>query len=334
MSVVAFTSAATRAGLTSPRGATPTRARSLDRRGHRAKPPIPTSRDRGRRRSVVAEGKKGLFDEMLDVMEGGPKLRKWYGQDSSVGAPGEERVGDGGVSAVAEPTPDEEEELREWDKKPRRGTLVAGAETALGEAIIMQLIVAKQPVVALGISPDTAASRYGPYVVAVEDPASAANALRRGCRAVICCGDSGVVPAAVVADGKVKHAVLVSSAANGGGGLLGGIFGGDDGRRVDPAREDAFRAIAGAAPVTIARPARIRAGMGGKPIVFGQKGKGKSAGAGGGDVSLEDAAEVCVRCLGAPPKPGEVLEFDFANGPGAAGAKRDWKGLFGSLDAN
>ena len=334
MSVVAFTSAATRAGLTSPRGATPTRARSLDRRGHRAKPPIPTSHDRGRRRSVVAKGKKGLFDEMLDVMEGGPKLRKWYGQDSSVGAPGEERVGDGGVSAVAEPTPDEEEELREWDKKPRRGTLVAGAETALGEAIIMQLIVAKQPVVALGISPETAASRYGPYVVAVEDPASAANALRRGCRAVICCGDSGVVPAAVVADGKVKHAVLVSSAANGGGGLLGGIFGGDDGRRTDPAREDAFRAIAGAAPVTIVRPARIRAGMGGKPIVFGQKGKGKGGGAGGGEVSLEDAAEVCVRCLGAPPKPGEVLEFDFANGPGAAGAKRDWKGLFGSLDAN
>ena len=24
-------------------------------------------------------------------MEGGPKLRKWYGQDSSVGAPGAER---------------------------------------------------------------------------------------------------------------------------------------------------------------------------------------------------------------------------------------------------
>ena len=176
---------------------------------------------------------------MLDVMEGGPKLRKWYGQDSSVGAPGEERVGDGGVSAVAEPTPDEEEELREWDKKPRKGTLVTGAETALGEAIIMQLIVAKQPVVALGISPEAAAARYGPYVVAVEDPGSAANALRRGCRAVICCGDAGVVPAAVVADGKVKHAVLVSSAASSGG-LLGGIFGGDDGRRADPARENAF----------------------------------------------------------------------------------------------
>ena len=26
---------------------------------------------------------------MLDVMEGGPKLRKWYGEDSSVGKDGE-----------------------------------------------------------------------------------------------------------------------------------------------------------------------------------------------------------------------------------------------------
>jgi hypothetical protein len=51
-------------------------------------------------------------------------------------------------------------------------------------------------------------------------------------------------------------------------------------------------------------------------------------------VSLEDAAEVCVRCLGAPPKPGAVLEFDFANGPGAGGQKRDWRGLFNGLSAN
>ena len=333
MSVVAFTSAATRAGLTSPRGATPTRARSLDRRGHRAKPPIPTSHDRGRRRSVVANGKKGLFDEMLDVMEGGPKLRKWYGQDSSVGAPGEERVGDGGVSAVAEPTPDEEEELREWDKKPRRGTLVDRRGDGAGRG---DHHAAHRRQAAGGGAghlpgkphPDTdrtsSPSRIPLGGERVAEGLPSRHLLRRRRRR----------PGRGGRRRKVKHAVLVSSAANGGGGLLGGIFGGDDGRRADPAREDAFRAIAGAAPVTIARPARIRAGMGGKPIVFGQKGKGKGGGAGGGEVSLEDAAEVCVRCLGAPPKPGEVLEFDFANGPGAAGAKRDWKGLFGSLDAN
>lgn len=328
----AFTSAATRAGLVSPRAAAPrNRARSLDRRPQpsvAAKPPKTSHASRGDR--AVTNAKKGLFDDMLDVMEGGPKLRKWYGQDSSVGAPGEERVGDGGVSAVAEPTPDEDEELRAWDKKPRKGTLVTGADTALGEAIIMQLIVAKQPVVALGISADVAAARYGPYVTAVEDPGDVANAIRRGCRAVICCGDAGSIPNAVVSDGKVKHAVLVGSAA-GNGGLLGGIFGGDDGKRADPSREAAFRGCATVAPVTIVRPAKIKSGMGGKPLVFAQNTGGS---VGSNEVSLEDAAEVCVRCLGAPPKPGTVLEFDFANGPGAGGQKRDWRGLFNGLSAN
>ena len=213
---------------------------------------------------------------------------------------------------------------------PRAATLVTGADTALGEAIIMQLIVAKQPVVALGISADVAAARYGPYVTAVEDPGDVANAIRRGCRAVICCGDAGSIPNAVVSDGKVKHAVLVGSAA-GNGGLLGGIFGGDDGKRADPSREAAFRGCATVAPVTIVRPAKIKSGMGGKPLVFAQNTGGS---VGSNEVSLEDAAEVCVRCLGAPPKPGTVLEFDFANGPGAGGQKRDWRGLFNGLSAN
>lgn len=110
----------------------------------------------------------GLFDEMLDVMEGGPKLRKWYGQDSSVGDPDAERAAyDGGDDDAEVPqvaVVDREEELRAWDKQPRRTTLVTGADTQLGEAVIMQLIVAKQPVTALGITPEVAESRYGPYV--------------------------------------------------------------------------------------------------------------------------------------------------------------------------
>ena len=85
------------------------------------------------------------------------------------------------------------------------------------------------------------------------------------------------------------------------------------------------------APVTFVRPAKIKSGMGGKPLVFAQNTGGS---VGSNEVSLEDAAAVCVRCLGAPPKPGTVLEFDFANGPGAGGQKRDWRGLFNGLSAN
>jgi hypothetical protein len=54
--------------------------------------PLRVARHEKRSRSrVLVRAKKGFFDDMLDVMEGGPKLRKWYGQDSSVGAPGAER---------------------------------------------------------------------------------------------------------------------------------------------------------------------------------------------------------------------------------------------------
>ena len=94
-------------------------------------------------------------------MEGGPKLRRWYGSDSSVGAPGEERVERKAPSSdVADADARasgsigfDEATLRAFDAKPRRSVLVAGADTALGEAVVMQLIVAKQDVVVLGIAP-------------------------------------------------------------------------------------------------------------------------------------------------------------------------------------
>ena len=71
-------------------------------------------------------------------MEGGPKLRRWYGSDSSVGAPGEERVERKAPSSdVADADARasgsigfDEATLRAFDAKPRRSVLVAGADTA------------------------------------------------------------------------------------------------------------------------------------------------------------------------------------------------------------
>eukprot|EP00740_Mantoniella_antarctica_P004534 CAMPEP_0181364060 /NCGR_PEP_ID=MMETSP1106-20121128/9145_1 /TAXON_ID=81844 /ORGANISM="Mantoniella antarctica, Strain SL-175" /LENGTH=371 /DNA_ID=CAMNT_0023478669 /DNA_START=68 /DNA_END=1183 /DNA_ORIENTATION=- len=291
--------------------------------------------------------KKGFIDELLDVMEGGPKLRKWYGQDSSVGAPNVDKVErEPTEEAAAKSKGDEggkvdtEEELLEWDKQPRRATLVAGADTQLGEAVVMQLIVAKQPVTALGISPEAAAARYGPYVTAapgadVDDAQAMANIIRKGVRAVIYAGGkTGALPQAFAADGKVKHVVLVSATGASKGESSGGLFaafGGDDARRRDPAREAAFKsaAVGAKVPLTIVRPGTVKAAFGGKPLVFSQGDNGP-----GGEVSLEDAAEVCVRCLGAPPAAGSVIEFEVCNGSGVAEGKRDWKGLFGGLSSN
>ena len=99
----------------------------------------------------------------------------------------------------------------------------------------MQLIVAKQPVVALGISPRWPLRGYGPYVTAA-DPSSAESeqarllAMRLGVRAVICAGATGALPAAAATDPKVKHVIVVGSSGDGGG-LLGGLFGGEESRQ-------------------------------------------------------------------------------------------------------
>ena len=288
-----------------------------------------------RRRSLSRVGaKKGFFDDMLDVMEGGPKLRKWYGQDSSVGAPGTERPDPppGGGDADDTPAPSRQEVLEAWDKQPRRSTLVTDVDTALGEAIVVQLIVAKQPVVATGLPADVIASRFGPYVTAADssdlsDEQKTAYVLRKGVRAVICCGEPGALPAAAARDPKVKHVVLVGSCGK--AGVLDAVFGGEDAKRKDPKRADAFvKAFDGAvdAPaLTVVRPGAVKPGLGGKAVAFSQGG-GDGA---GGAINLEDAAECVVRCLGAPPKKG-VLVFDAVE---TLGEKRSWKALFGELAA-
>lgn len=303
--------------------------------------PLRVARHEKRSRSrVLVRAKKGFFDDMLDVMEGGPKLRKWYGQDSSVGAPGAERPdpppgggGDAKKDADDTPTPSRQDVVKAWDKQPRRATLVTDVDTALGEAIVVQLIVAKQPVVATGLSADACASRFGPYVTAqdaadLKDESEAAYMLRKGVRAVICCGEPGALPAAAAKDGKVKHVVVVGSCGK--AGVFDAVFGGEDGKRKDPKRAEAFvkafEACGGneVPALTVVRPGTVRPGLGGKAVAFSQGGGG-----GGGAINLEDAAECVVRCLGAPPKKG-VLTFDAVE---TSGERRSWKALFGELAA-
>ena len=46
----------------------------------------------------------------------------------------------------------------------------------------------------------------------MDDARAMSAVIRKGVRAVICCGKLGAVPDAAAADGKVKHVVLVSAA--------------------------------------------------------------------------------------------------------------------------
>jgi hypothetical protein len=189
------------------------------------------------------------------------------------------------------------------------------------------------------LSADAAAARFGPYVTAADasdlaDEQETAYLLRKGVRAVICCGEPGALPAAAARDGKVKHVVVVGSCGK--AGVLDAVFGGEDARRKDPKRADAFvKAFereggggggGGVPALTVVRPGAVRPGLGGKAVAFSQKNDGAID---GGAINLEDAAECVVRCLGAPPKKG-VLTFDAVE---TKGERRSWKALFGELAA-
>ena len=80
-------------------------------------------------------------------MEGGPKLRRWYGSDSSVGdgtgASGDEN----GDETAAYGDADEDDDDVELNL-PKTSILVTNADGALGESIVVQLILAKASVVA------------------------------------------------------------------------------------------------------------------------------------------------------------------------------------------
>ena len=281
--------------------------------------------------TTVHAKKKGFFDEMLDVMEGGPKLRKWYGQDSSVGAPGAERDDSDDTSKETTPVASRAEVMSAWDKQPRKATLVTDVDTMLGEAIVVQLIVAKQPVVAMGLSPVDAEKRFGPYVTAADagdlgDEGEMGYLLRKGVRAVICVGEPGALPKAAAKDGKVKHVIVVGS--SGKGNLLSAVLNPEDSKRKDPKREEAFvkafQSEGCDVPLTLVRPGTVRPGLGGKAVAFSQNVSGNESAA---QINLEDAAECVVRCLGAPPKSG-VLRFDVVE---TNGERRSWKTLFGEL---
>ena len=134
---------------------------------------------------------------MLDVMEGGPKLRKWYGEDSSVGKDGE----------VKREREEKEESLRKEEREmqmkmdseesaygnekeemssPKRAIYVLDSGSKLGDAVVMQLVLAKLDVKVACENVEAESARYGPYVDVAD--LGDAKALRRslaGVRSVI-----------------------------------------------------------------------------------------------------------------------------------------------------
>ena len=237
-----------------------------------------------------------LADQLLDVIEGGPKLRRWYGAEKKVPRePGE---------AVEEEAGEPEED------GVTDAVLVTEADSALGEAVVFALLVAGVRIRLLCKSTAQAEQRFGSAagVKPVAGSASDAGAVRaalRGCSSVVITGPVGAV-LKEASGAAVKHVVLVSRASRAAyaNPLQALLQSSEERGRADPGREAAVLS-AGGMPVTVLRLGAEVPAVGGKqklavsaePAVLE------------GSISVEDAAAVTAAALQAPPASGaRVLE--------------------------
>ena len=312
-----------------------------------SKSPMRRRRCRGTRLRTRAS--KSLFEKiadeatkMLDVMEGGPKLRKWYGEDSSVGKDGEAMK-----KREREKKEENEEAFRNDEEKneayqasvngvastsessPKRAIYVLDSGSKLGDAVVMQLVLAKLDVKVACENVEAESARYGPYVDVAD--LGNAEALRRslaGVRSVIVpAGKFDESFAKSCKESGVKHIVLLSTAKASKGNVLSMLLE-DEGTRArkDDKREQLAKSLD--IPLTIIRPVNVvDEPTRGKMMTFS-----KEEGRLSGTISIEDVAVCAVRALAQPPKKGGgVFAFEIATSNETG--KTDWKGQFAMLKA-
>ena len=286
--------------------------------------------------SSVFEKIKSEATKMLDVMEGGPKLRKWYGEDSSVGKDGEvKREREDLVRKAREEEKgagnEDDAGNGEYDAngsdEPKRAIYVLDSDSKLGDACVMQLVLAKLDVRVACADSEVEQARYGPYVSVTE--LGDEKALRKslnGVRSVIVPArkfDKSFLNACEVSG--VKHIVLISCAKSSKGLSVLSLFDEAARARKDESREKL--AMSTSIAVTIIKPVTIvDTRTSGKQMKFD-----KNSGALSGNIPIEDVAVCAVRALSQPPKKGsDALVFELGLSSIATG-KMDWKEAFASL---
>lgn len=235
---------------------------------------------------------------MLDMLQGGPKLRRWYGEQEMLGVGGpkyddEEYYGSGLEGSQPQ------------DDSPKDTVLVLDGDSAMGEQLVLQLILARQKVRALVGDPVMARQAFGPYVDFVQGSASAmgdaAGALK-GVQTLIATGklDAECVRAAKRAG--VERLLLLSSLGLETGGLsLGFLLGSEDAVLKD-ARREAVAASSGL-PFTVVRVGAIQDVPGGSSDLSLQSDAPPT-----GKISREDVARVLSAAVSKqPPSAGVIL---------------------------
>ncbi|CAH8257959.1 unnamed protein product [Arabidopsis lyrata] len=253
----------------------------------------------------LAKKKISFVDQILDYIEGGPKLRKWYG------AP-ELRPKDGSLSG-------DDDEFEEEAKDDLDGendvVFVTDGDSDLGQMIILQLIVKGTRVKALVKDKRKALEAFGSYVELTSGDASDERFLKKAFKGVgaVISPTEGFLPNVKSFRG-VKHAVLLSqlSVYESSGGIQAMM----NNKAKKLAEQDENAVISSNVPYTIIRTGKLENSPG------GNQGFNFNAGAAAkGSISKEDAARICVEALSVIPPTG--LIFEVTNGEEVVS---DWEG--------
>ncbi|XP_026447030.1 uncharacterized protein At2g37660, chloroplastic-like [Papaver somniferum] len=260
----------------------------------------------------ASKKRNGFMDQILDYIEGGPKLRKWYGA--------EKLPKDGGD--VEDGEDDDTQEV----EQVRDAVLVTDGDSEIGQMVILSLIVARARVKAIVKDKRAAIEAFGTYVESitgdVNDPPFLKKTLK-GVRSIIC-PSSEIFFSDIGRLEGVQHIVLLSQLA---------VYRGSDGiqaliqsnaKKLAEKNESRVMNSSNKIPYTIIRAGLLQDTQGGQQGFNFKEGSAEQ-----GKLSKEDAAFICVEALNAVPKRGLVVEV--ANGKETVS---DWKELFSNWIQN
>ncbi|KAL3840784.1 hypothetical protein ACJIZ3_025375 [Penstemon smallii] len=251
-----------------------------------------------------------FMDQILDYIEGGPKLRKWYGAPDLVEKDG---------NALEEDEAQEEEEERD-------AVLVTDGDNEIGQMIILSLILKRVRVKALVKDKRAAMEAFGTYVEFsfflksmagdVKD-ATFLKKVLRGTRTVICPVEGFLNN--IESWKGIQHVILLSqlSVYREYSGIQAVLN--SNARKLAEQDEDMVK-VSGV-PYTIIRTGVLKNTPGGQKGFSFEEGSAAK-----GSLSKEDAAFICVEALDNVPQQG--LIFEVVNGTEKVS---DWKKWFATL---
>ncbi|MED6106624.1 hypothetical protein PIB30_006251 [Stylosanthes scabra] len=150
--------------------------------------------------SLVCHAKKKnltFFDQILDYIEGGPKLRKWYGAPD--------------LLSKDDSNKEDEEDDDYPEDEIRDAVLVTDGDSEMGQMVILSLIVKRIRIKALVKDKRAALEAFGTYVESMAGDTSDNRFLKKALRGVrtILCPNEGFLSNVGSLQG-VQHIILLS----------------------------------------------------------------------------------------------------------------------------